>query len=252
MRMRPRWAVATLAPIRRCTGEQMKRILMRGWKKFFSSHLSSSLNLTLSRFSFTYTLFRPISGRSNFRSPNSATRFTRSPRGVANNGFCATSQAVRPTVASTTKPVDGKSTSSVQTDISALPHQWRSETQLSGGEYSLSGFTLPSTSKFNPQRSSTSRCGKNLKWVWIIDGLFYMLFFRAINSQQQRNLELFRAERKELFRSKGLPCINMKHGSCSRCSNIHEEAHSVAAADESKHFLLVQANVKSPHAADEA
>lgn len=34
--------------------------------------------------------------------------------------------------------------SAVQTDISALPHQWRSETHLIGTDYGLEGFTLPS------------------------------------------------------------------------------------------------------------
>lgn len=34
--------------------------------------------------------------------------------------------------------------SAVQTDISALPHQWRSETQLTATDYALEGFTLPS------------------------------------------------------------------------------------------------------------
>ncbi len=34
--------------------------------------------------------------------------------------------------------------SAVQTDISAIPQQWRSENHLFGTDYSLSGFTLPS------------------------------------------------------------------------------------------------------------
>lgn len=62
----------------------------------------------------------------------------------------------------TTHANGGKSTSAAQTDISALTsHQWRSETQLSGAEFPLAGFTLPSKSKFDTPRMS-SRCGKNL------------------------------------------------------------------------------------------
>lgn len=127
----------------------------------------SSFNLTrffLFSGSFYPRTFRPLS---NFRSPNLASRFPRSSRGVgggvAGNGFCTFSSAVKPSTTQTSKskPIDGKCSSSVQTDISALSHQWRSETQLSGGEYNLSSFTLPSTSKFNPQRNSSSKSGKN-------------------------------------------------------------------------------------------
>lgn len=53
---------------------------------------------------------------------------------------------------------DLKCTSAVQTDISALPHQWRSETQLIGSDYCLSGFTLPS--KYSTPQGN-SRSGKS-------------------------------------------------------------------------------------------
>lgn len=39
---------------------------------------------------------------------------------------------------------DVKCNSSVQTDITALPHQWRSETHLIGTDYGLGEITLPS------------------------------------------------------------------------------------------------------------
>lgn len=123
-------------------------------KKFLSLSTFLLSSFTQSD-TFLYSHYRPLSGRSNFRSPNSAVKFPRTARagvGPSLKSSLATN---------TTKPVEGKSTSSVQTDISALPHQWRSETQLSGGAYCLSGITLPSTSKFNSQRNAASRCGKN-------------------------------------------------------------------------------------------
>lgn len=56
-----------------------------------------------------------------------------------------------------------KCSSSAQTEISALPHQWRSETHLIGTDYCLGGFTLPS--KHNPPKSH-NRSGKNsLRWA---------------------------------------------------------------------------------------
>lgn len=51
-----------------------------------------------------------------------------------------------------------KCTSAAQTEISALPHQWRSETHLIGADYYLGGFTLPS--KHNAPKAS-GKSGKN-------------------------------------------------------------------------------------------
>jgi hypothetical protein len=108
-----------------------------------------------------YRLFyRPLSGRSSFRSPLlNSSRYSRS--NGRSGGYCTYSQTKPLTESNQIK--SDKCTSAAQTDISALPHQhqWRSETQLSGFDYASNGFTLPSKSKFDTQRTPSTRTGKN-------------------------------------------------------------------------------------------
>jgi hypothetical protein len=102
--------------------------------------------------------YRPLSsGRSNFRSPLSNLRYPRS--NGRSGGFCNYSH-IKPLTDSNQIKSD-KCTSAAQTDISALSHQWRSETQLSGVDFNTNGFTLPSKSKFDTPRMPSSRSGKN-------------------------------------------------------------------------------------------
>lgn len=96
---------------------------------------------------------RPIihsQNRSSAKNPL-AVKFTRSPR-----GFCPVFSAKSPKFTPILDEIPSKSatgavsknnskcTSAAQTDISALPHQWRSETQLVGNDYCGGLFTLPS------------------------------------------------------------------------------------------------------------
>lgn len=105
-----------------------------------------------------YSSYRPLSGRSSFRSPLLNSRY---PRSTGRGGYCTYSQ-VKP-LTDSNQINSGKCTSAAQTDISALPHQWRSETQLlSGVDYNSNGFTLPSKSKFDtPRVTPSTRLGKN-------------------------------------------------------------------------------------------
>lgn len=74
--------------------------------------------------------------RSSFRNPLNA-KFPR-------RNFCPVTILKAPQIATTAEEAtNDKCTSAVQTDISALPHQWRSETHLIGTEY-CGSYTLPS------------------------------------------------------------------------------------------------------------
>ncbi|CAO1411630.1 unnamed protein product [Diamesa serratosioi] len=94
-------------------------------------------------------IYRPT--RSSFRNPLNA-KFPR-------RSFCPVTILKTPQIATTAEETtNDKCTSAVQTDISALPHQWRSETHLIGTEYCAS-YTLPSRYA-TPQPTSVSR-GRN-------------------------------------------------------------------------------------------
>lgn len=55
---------------------------------------------------------------------------------------------------------------SAQTDITALPHQWRSETHLIGNDYGLGEYTLPS--KYNsPQGNNKGGIKNSLRYVML-------------------------------------------------------------------------------------
>jgi hypothetical protein len=157
------WVVAIHAPIHPFIGKHHNQfsalryaylIIINLWK--FISTLTCE----------TYT-YRPLGysqqNRSSFRNSLAA----KYPRSTHNQHHMplTTTKSLRGTEKTCTdtgaisKNGDLKCTSSVQTDISALPHQWRSETQLIGSEYALSGFTLPS--KYNSPQANNVRAGKN-------------------------------------------------------------------------------------------
>lgn len=107
-----------------------------------------------------HLLLRPLGlsqNRSSFRSPLAA----KYPRSAPRNHYplSATKSLKGGTEipGGTSKNADVKCNSSAQTDISALPHQWRSETHLIGTDYGLA-YTLPS--KYNSPQAN-SRNGKN-------------------------------------------------------------------------------------------
>ncbi|CRK97145.1 CLUMA_CG010542, isoform A [Clunio marinus] len=86
-------------------------------------------------------LYRPLVNRSSFRSPLTS----KYPRSLRNNCTPVTTKLTKGSeTGAISKNSGDKCSSSAQTDISALPHQWRSETHLVGADYCLGGFTLPS------------------------------------------------------------------------------------------------------------
>ena len=93
--------------------------------------------------------------RSSFRSPLS----TKYPRGTRNHCPLMATKSLKGTeMGAISKNGGTKCTAAAQTDISALPHQWRSETHLTGTNSCLGSYTLPS--KYNAPESS-KRSGKN-------------------------------------------------------------------------------------------
>lgn len=109
-------------------------------------------------FNWRWLFGRPLSNRSSFRSPL-ATKYPRSPR----NQCPLMPSKARGSETGAISKNGVKCTSAAQTDISALPHQWRSETHLTGAEL-CGGFTLPS--KYNAPKSH-NRSGKNsLRWAY--------------------------------------------------------------------------------------
>jgi len=96
--------------------------------------------------------------RSSFRNSTAA----KYPRSIRNNYPLTTTTNLlskEGTNAAGSKNGDVKCNSFAQTDISALSHQWRSETQLIGTDYCLGGYTLPS--KYNSPPANNNRSGKS-------------------------------------------------------------------------------------------
>lgn len=72
-----------------------------------------------------------------------AVKFSRSPRTYASH-FQAPKTCLRPKISETETDEFKRCSSAVQTDISAVPPQWRSESHLSNSEYGIGLYTLPS------------------------------------------------------------------------------------------------------------
>lgn len=70
-------------------------------------------------------------------------KFLRSPRTYASH-FQAPKTCLRTKISETETDEYQRCSSAVQTDISALPPQWRSESHLSTNEYGIGLYTLPS------------------------------------------------------------------------------------------------------------
>ncbi|XP_063702670.1 uncharacterized protein LOC134832536 [Culicoides brevitarsis] len=85
--------------------------------------------------------YRPIM-HSNPRQKQ-AVKFVRSPRTYASH-FQAPKTCLRTKISETETDDHHRCSSAVQTDISALPPQWRSESHLSKNEYGIGLYTLPS------------------------------------------------------------------------------------------------------------
>lgn len=116
--------------------------------------------------------FRPLGyaqqSRTSFRSPL-ASKYPRSN----NSQAVTTKTSLRGTETGAISRNDNVkcNSSAAQTDISALPHQWRSETHLIGTGYGLEGFTLPS--KHTAPQAHRSGVKNSLRYVQIDTAMVY-------------------------------------------------------------------------------
>ncbi|KAG5679552.1 hypothetical protein PVAND_009112 [Polypedilum vanderplanki] len=100
-------------------------------------------------------IYRPhvvLQNRSSFRTPLAA-KYPRSISRIHQPLSATKSLKGTETSKSTTKNGDLKCNSFAQTDISALSHQWRSETHLIGTDYGVESYTLPS--KYNSPHTNS-------------------------------------------------------------------------------------------------
>lgn len=130
-----------------CPNPPMYRPLLNCQREFAAPSIRTRNSLSANRCILGTKFSRP-SGRGGFLISSPARTSLRSPLiAITNAG----------NVAETGQQQKGpKRSSSVQTEISALPEHWQSESHLAGGCYGNGMFTLPS--KFNPVLQTAGHC----------------------------------------------------------------------------------------------